>query len=70
MATETREPAALQKADLSGFSLLELRNRSGRGMTSAATFDSALSALKSPRKWCLSELSADPELADCRRGMV
>jgi putative ABC transport system permease protein len=49
MATETREPAALQKADLSGFSLLELRNRSGRGMTSAATFDSALSALKSNR---------------------
>ncbi len=50
MATETREPAALQKADLSGFSLLELRNRSGRGMTSTATLDSALSALGSNRK--------------------
>ncbi len=50
MATETREPPALQQAALSNFSLLELRNRSGHGMTSAATLDSALSALQSNRK--------------------
>ncbi len=50
MAPETREPPVLQKAALSDFSLLELRNRPGHGMTGTATFDSALSALKSNRK--------------------
>ncbi len=49
MATETREPPALQKAALSDFSLIELRSHSGHGMNSAATVDSAFSALKSNR---------------------